>query len=256
MQRVFIISQHRMFGHGLENLLQQEGQFEIVGQEKDVEQAISSIKDIQPDVILLDSKPDDTPSNVLSILKVCPNTKLIVMNLQGNDVYVYWSRRRLMQGVADLVDVIRQEPALFIEKDGDSFLTHLSQSVVINKPVGWLYELWANFENLPIFMQSLKSVTKTGHRTSQWEVECGEEISRVYYVQTTRLEKNRRIAWNCLDEEDNQHMTGQILFTALSEAQTQVTISVQGHESVKTDQSHQTLIGSLQSFKTYAEQQH
>ncbi len=44
----------------------------------------------------------------------------------------------------------------------------IRRSVTINRPIDQLYRYWRSFENLPLFMQNLESVTVTGDRTSHW----------------------------------------------------------------------------------------
>ena len=55
--RIYIISNHLMFGHGLKSLLGQKENLVIVGQEAQIDHAIKQIAELEPDVVLLDSTP-------------------------------------------------------------------------------------------------------------------------------------------------------------------------------------------------------
>lgn len=104
---IFIISSHLMFSHGLESLLRQETDFDIVGQEKDMERAIEQIKELQPDVIILDS--DNAVSQVTPILHTNPDIKIISLNLQNNDLYVYQAKQQAAKETEDLVKAIKDD---------------------------------------------------------------------------------------------------------------------------------------------------
>jgi DNA-binding NarL/FixJ family response regulator len=103
-----------MFGHGLESLLRQETQFEIVGQEAEIDQAIDRFVELDPDVVIFDS--DDVPNNstptVLRILKEKPDVKVVGLNLHQNTVYVYEAKQWLVKEVKDLVLAIQKDSTL------------------------------------------------------------------------------------------------------------------------------------------------
>ncbi len=112
MKRIFILSSHLLFGRGVESLLHQETGLEIVGRETDVDKAIERIKELQPDVVIVDSADpagDPTPA-VMRILREEVGTKVIGLNLQDNIVCIYRGEQRVIQGVKDLVEAIEQRP--------------------------------------------------------------------------------------------------------------------------------------------------
>ena len=57
---------------------------------------------------------------------------------------------------------------------------HVERSFTINRPVADVYSYWRNFENLPKFMQHLRSVETTGDRTSHWAARAPLEIGRAH----------------------------------------------------------------------------
>jgi DNA-binding NarL/FixJ family response regulator len=105
--RIFVISDHLMFGQGLESLLRQEAELDIVGQETDFSRAFERIKELQPDVVILDS--DDAAPKVASILEASSGVKVISLSLQDNNLYVYQASRRVTKSVMDLLEVIGED---------------------------------------------------------------------------------------------------------------------------------------------------
>jgi len=47
----------------------------------------------------------------------------------------------------------------------------VTQSIIVNRGTPEVYQLWADIENFPRFMQHIKSIRKTGEHTSHWVVE-------------------------------------------------------------------------------------
>jgi len=104
MINILIISKHIMFGHGLESLLHQNGRCRVVGQETDIYQALEKIKTLQPDVVLVD---DEAPTpNLVPILQINPDAKIITLNLQNNILHLDQTERWVTSGVQDLIETI------------------------------------------------------------------------------------------------------------------------------------------------------
>lgn len=113
-KRIFIVSKYALFSRGLESLLKQEHDLEIVGQESDVARAVDQIKKLQPDVIILDSDEPilDFESEVLRcVLDGNLDTKIVGLSLQNNKIYVYSASQWVVRGVTDLTEAIAQTPA-------------------------------------------------------------------------------------------------------------------------------------------------
>lgn len=106
---IFVLSDHLLFAHGLESLLNAEQRLKIVGQETDVDQAIKEIELLQPDIVIVDSTNSseaDRPE-LLHILKVCPGTKVIGLSLDDNNIYIYKAAQRVVNSTTDLMEVIK-----------------------------------------------------------------------------------------------------------------------------------------------------
>ena len=108
MKRVFILSNHPLFGQGVESLLRQETGLEIVGREADVDKAMERIKELQPDgVILTNDQPATHPAPaVMRILREGVGTKVIGLDLRDNTLCVYRGEQRVVTEVKDLMEAI------------------------------------------------------------------------------------------------------------------------------------------------------
>jgi uncharacterized membrane protein len=76
---------------------------------------------------------------------------------------------------------------------------HVTKALTINKSAAELYEFWRNFENLPIFMRHLESVTTTGDRTSHWKAKAPLGQSVEWEAELTSDVPNERIGWKSLE---------------------------------------------------------
>lgn len=101
-----------------------------------------------------------------------------------------------------------------------------TKQIIVNASVAEAYNAWANFENFPYFMRYIKSVRKTGDRTSHWVMDgpLGKEIE--WDAQTTTMEPNDRLAWNSRDNGDIT-TSGQVVFKSLANEQTHITVTLQ-----------------------------
>lgn len=101
-----------------------------------------------------------------------------------------------------------------------------TKQIIVNASVAEAYTTWANFENFPQFMRYIKSVRKTGDRSSHWVMDgpLGKEIE--WDAQTTTIEPNERLAWNSRDNGDIT-TSGQVVFKGLPNDQTHITVTLQ-----------------------------
>jgi uncharacterized membrane protein len=101
-----------------------------------------------------------------------------------------------------------------------------TKSLIVGAPAAEVFGAWANFENFPHFMKHIKSVTRTGERTTRWVAEgpLGREVE--WEAETTRYEPPTRIAWHSMADSPVR-TSGQVTFTELPNAQTEVTVTLQ-----------------------------
>lgn len=112
MERVFILASRPMFGQGVKSLLDQEADFQIVGQEASIEKAILRIKDLQPDVIILDNHdiPKASLDAIAHILRMTGNARVISLSLKQNTMHIYHAAQKIVSDPADLTSAIRDRP--------------------------------------------------------------------------------------------------------------------------------------------------
>ncbi|MEZ4864886.1 MAG: SRPBCC family protein [Caldilineaceae bacterium] len=143
---------------------------------------------------------------------------------------------------------------------GNGFTT--TQSILVKGELSNIYQTWANFENFPRFMRHIKSVHKTGARTSHWMMEGPLSTTLEWDAETTRLEENKRIAWSSTDGD--LKTSGQVTFNALPDREVEVTVVLRYvppagliGEAITTlfDDPDEKLQQDLRNFKRYIEDQ-
>lgn len=103
----------------------------------------------------------------------------------------------------------------------------VTQSVIVKGEPARIYDLWADFENFPQFMDYVKSVKKRDETHSQWVVEGPLGRNVTWEAEMTRGERGKRIAWSSKDHEGTMTTSGQVTFNELSHGQTEVTVVLQ-----------------------------
>jgi uncharacterized membrane protein len=100
-----------------------------------------------------------------------------------------------------------------------------TRTIIVGAPVAEVFAAWANFENFPQFMKHVKSVTRTGERTTRWVADgpLGKDVE--WEAETTRYEPNKRIGWHSLQESPIR-TSGQVTFNDLPAGQTEVTVTL------------------------------
>jgi len=108
MKRILILSRHPLFGHGVESLLCKESELEVVGQEKDANRALERVKELVPDVVILDNDDPEVDLKlvVMRILKQQSGITVVGLGLQDNTIHIYRGEKRIVQEVEDLVEAI------------------------------------------------------------------------------------------------------------------------------------------------------
>lgn len=103
----------------------------------------------------------------------------------------------------------------------------VTRTVIVKGDTNSIYNLWADFENFPYFMDYVKSVKKRNDGQSEWVVEgpLGRNVNWV--AEMTRGDQGKRIAWNSKDHEGTITTSGQVTFAELADNQTEVTVVLQ-----------------------------
>lgn len=141
----------------------------------------------------------------------------------------------------------------------------VTKSVTVKGNVGDIYNIWANFETFPYFMKYIQAVTKLGPRTSHWEVSGPVGMKLEWNAETTRMDPNKRIAWNTKDHDGTITTSGEVVFSELPSDQTHVTVTmnytIPGGKLGETVASlfsdpGKRLEEDLRNFKAYVENGH
>ncbi len=106
----------------------------------------------------------------------------------------------------------------------------VTKSIIVKAEVDEVYGLWSNFENFPKFMENIESITltgdyeRTGEPMSHWVMRGPLETLIEWDARTTRMENNKRIAWN--STQGDIETSGQVLFTSLPDGETEITVTL------------------------------
>jgi uncharacterized membrane protein len=136
-----------------------------------------------------------------------------------------------------------------------------TKSIIVGAPVADVFAAWADFENFPRFMEHVKSITRTGEKTTRWVAAgpLGQDVE--WEAETTRLEPNKRIAWRST-EDSPVRTSGQVTFNDLSPQETEVTVTLQyvppggiaGEAAARLlSDPEEMLEEDLRRFKSYVE---
>jgi DNA-binding NarL/FixJ family response regulator len=143
VKRIFILSSHPLFSAGVETLLRDEVELEFVGRETNPDQAVARIKELKPDMVILDTNyvACNADPVLLRIFQEQLGIKVIGMNLQDNRICIYHEEQRVVQSVDDLKSIIHNDANVrsgldFSEKKEDRQFSLERGSDKSSNPVG------------------------------------------------------------------------------------------------------------------------
>lgn len=90
----------------------------------------------------------------------------------------------------------------------------VKKSVTINKSPEELYHFWRNFENLPRFMNHVKSITVLDDKRSHWVAKAPLDTSVEWDAEIIDDAENKTIVWRSLEGADVDN-TGSVSFESL-----------------------------------------
>lgn len=111
MKRIFMLSTHPLFCEGVSALLHNKDGMEFVGRESDADRAIERIKELRPEVVIVDTGnlACDASSVMWRIFQEKEISKIIGLNLNDNKMCVYHEEQRPVQRVEDLMNAIETD---------------------------------------------------------------------------------------------------------------------------------------------------
>jgi chemotaxis response regulator CheB len=110
VKRVFILSSGSIFGQGVQCLLSRKAGLDIVGYETDWDTAVNRIRELQPDVVMLDQDrwPGELAVELMSLREQGAGIRVIGLSLQANSLSCYSKETLGVQRVEDLMEAIEQ----------------------------------------------------------------------------------------------------------------------------------------------------
>jgi len=108
MWTAFILYHHSLFARGLEKLLQAQDGVVVTGVEKTSDKAFGRIKELKPDVIIIEAdQRESEPEELFSrFLREQPNAKMVRLSLEDNTAILYSGRRCTANSVEDLMQCV------------------------------------------------------------------------------------------------------------------------------------------------------
>jgi len=73
--------------------------------------------------------------------------------------------------------------------------TVIHESMIVDRPARQLYDFWRNFENLPQFMDNIKSVETLGEKRSHWVIKAPAGTSVAFDSRVVDDVPGRSISW-------------------------------------------------------------
>ncbi|WP_139491150.1 response regulator [Brevibacillus dissolubilis] len=114
--RIVLVDDHQLFREGVKRILEMEDDFKVVGEGSDGEEAAGLVELHQPDVVLMDINMPKVNgvSAAEEIVKVSPDTRVIILSIHDDEGYVYRTLRSGATGyllkemaTSDLVEAVR-----------------------------------------------------------------------------------------------------------------------------------------------------
>src|ERR1700722_15174284 len=87
---VLLVEDHVVVREGFRKMLEVENDFKVVGEAQDGREAISLVKKLRPDVVLMDIVMPllNGLDATCQVLKAVPTTKVLMLSAHSDDVYV------------------------------------------------------------------------------------------------------------------------------------------------------------------------
>lgn len=122
---ILLIDDHKIFREGVKRVVEMVDNFRVIGEGANGEEAIELVEKLKPDVVLLDiNMPDMNGVEATEeILRVSPQSKLIILSIHDEEAYVY---KALQQGASGYLlkemDVDSLIEALKVVSEGGAYV--------------------------------------------------------------------------------------------------------------------------------------
>jgi hypothetical protein len=105
--RVFIVASHPLFAQGVHTLLDGQSGLTVVGMGQAELGVIDQIRELRPDVVVLDADSSSQVSLLPALLRENLGVKLVGLTLEDNRIDVYYQQQIIGTDVGDLVEAVR-----------------------------------------------------------------------------------------------------------------------------------------------------
>jgi uncharacterized membrane protein len=105
---------------------------------------------------------------------------------------------------------------------------NITTNTLINKPISEVYAFWRNFENLPHFMNHLKSIKVIDDKQSEWTAKGSGGLGKITWTaEIIKDEEDKILSWKSKRNEKVQTF-GQVVFKPIGNTtEIDITISYQ-----------------------------
>jgi len=101
-------------------------------------------------------------------------------------------------------------------------MTDYTHTVVVDRPVRQVYDLWTRFESFPAFMEGVKSVRQVDDTHTSWDVEIAG-VERHFDATIVEQRPDEVVAWTTTDGAVHG---GRVVFRPAENAGTEVTLAM------------------------------
>jgi hypothetical protein len=155
--RVFIVASHPLFAQGVESLLDGQSGLAVVGRGIAELGVIDKIRELRPDVVVLDADSDAQTSLLPVLLRENLGVKLVGLTLEDNRIDIYYQHQIIGTDVGDLIEAVRA-PLTWRGGLGGMRILAIVQgeygrrkvrNIRDNGPADWAVEMWPAPVSLP-----------------------------------------------------------------------------------------------------------
>jgi len=155
--RVFIVASHPLFAQGVQSLLHGQPGLAVVGMGAAALSVVDQIRELRPDVVILDADSDVQTSLLPVLLRENLGVKLVGLTLEDNRIDVYYQHQIIGTDVGDLIEAVRAPLTWRGGLGGMRILAVVQgeygrrkvRNIRENGPKEWAVEVWPAPVSLP-----------------------------------------------------------------------------------------------------------
>jgi len=163
ISRVFILASQPLFAEGVQSLLSNQLDMEVVGVATAHPDAFAQVQATTPDVVIIEARGEEQSHLVAQVLESIPGAKVVGLSLEDNRIHIYYQQSKQSQRVEDLLETIREPVSvqsrspktlrLFVLYQGH-YGQRILENVQQHAPGAWTVKAWRAPSNLPLVVDS------------------------------------------------------------------------------------------------------